>query len=151
MRQSTLCFLLKDKQILLAMKKRGFGTGKWNGPGGKPDGNETIEETAIRETKEEICVLPKNIQQVAIIDFFFQNNPDWDQQVLVYTTTNWEGEPTESEEMKPQWFNQDNLPFESMWPDDKFWLPKVLSGKNIVAKFVFNEQGEIIDYNINEV
>lgn len=31
----TLLFLRKDGRILLAMKKRQFGTGKWNGVKGK--------------------------------------------------------------------------------------------------------------------
>jgi hypothetical protein len=36
MRQTTLVFVFNEKnQILLAMKKRGFGEGKWNGAGGK--------------------------------------------------------------------------------------------------------------------
>jgi ADP-ribose pyrophosphatase YjhB (NUDIX family) len=151
MKQTTLLFLLKDNQILLAMKKRGFGIGKWNGVGGKPDGDEIIKETAIRETKEEIGVTPKNIQQTAIIDFFYQENPDWDQQVLVYTTTEWEGEPTESEEMKPQWFDKNSLPFDSMWPDDPHWLPLVLDNKKLQAKFTFNQNGNIIDQSINEI
>lgn len=43
MRQSTLVFVFnKQKQILLAMKKRGFGVGKWNGAGGKVEDGETI-------------------------------------------------------------------------------------------------------------
>lgn len=151
MRQSTLLFLLQDNQILLAMKKRGFGAGKWNGVGGKPDGDEKIEETAVRETKEEIGVFPRNIKQVASLDFFFQDNPDWDQQVLVYTTNEWDGNPTESEEMKPQWFDQNKLPFDDMWADDKFWLPIILSGKNVIAKFIFNQNGNIVDQSINEI
>lgn len=40
---------------------------------------------------------------------------------------------------------------EQMWPDDKFWLPKVLSGKKIKADFVF-KKGEIISsHNIQIV
>ena len=35
MKQTNLCFLLKDGKVLLGMKKRGFGAGKWNGFGGK--------------------------------------------------------------------------------------------------------------------
>ena len=35
MKKTTLCFLLKNDEVLLAMKKRGFGVGKWNGVGGK--------------------------------------------------------------------------------------------------------------------
>lgn len=151
MRQSTLLFLLKDNQILLAMKKRGFGVGKWNGVGGKSNIDEKIDDTAVRETQEEIGVTPKNIKQVASLDFFFQDNPDWDQQVLVYTTSEWDGDPTETEEMKPQWFDLDKIPYNQMWPDDKFWLPQMLAGKNIIAKFIFNSQNQIIDQSINEI
>lgn len=33
--ETTLCLLKKENSILLAMKKRGFGAGKYNGVGGK--------------------------------------------------------------------------------------------------------------------
>ena len=151
MRQTTLLFLLKDDQILLAMKKRSFGQGRWNGVGGKPELNENIQDTAIRETQEEIGIIPKNISQVATLDFYYKNNPEWDQQVLVFISNSWKGEPIETEEMKPQWFDKDKLPFESMWPDDPFWLPLVLSGKKIKAKFTFGENDVILDKNINEI
>jgi 8-oxo-dGTP pyrophosphatase MutT (NUDIX family) len=45
MRDKTLLFLHKpdEQKILLAMKKRGFGEGKWNGVGGKREPGESIE------------------------------------------------------------------------------------------------------------
>lgn len=60
-RQATLCLLIKDGKILLAMKKRGFGVGRWNGAGGKFDSekDKDILGAAIRETKEEIGVYVK--------------------------------------------------------------------------------------------
>jgi 8-oxo-dGTP pyrophosphatase MutT (NUDIX family) len=151
MRQSTLLFLLKDNQILLAMKKRGFGVNRFNGVGGKPNPDENIFDTAIRETQEEINITPKNIIQVATIDFYFENNPQWDQQVLVYLTKEWEGEPIETEEMNPQWFDIDKLPFENMWPDDPFWLPLILSGKKLQAEFTFDQNSQILNQKINEI
>jgi len=33
--ETTLCLLRRNEEILLAMKKRGFGEGKYNGVGGK--------------------------------------------------------------------------------------------------------------------
>jgi hypothetical protein len=43
MLQTTLVLLFNDQgQILLAMKKRGFGVGKWNGAGGKIHEGETV-------------------------------------------------------------------------------------------------------------
>ena len=77
MRQATLCLLIKENQdkeeLLLAMKKRGFGVGKWNGVGGKINpvkGDRNIEDTAIRETEEEIGVKIKDLEKVAILSFY---------------------------------------------------------------------------------
>ncbi len=44
----TLLFVLRPGQVLLGMKKRGFGKGRWNGFGGKVHKGESIEEAAIR-------------------------------------------------------------------------------------------------------
>jgi ADP-ribose pyrophosphatase YjhB (NUDIX family) len=151
MQQATLLFLVKDNKILLAMKKRGFGVGKWNGVGGKPKDNEDIFDTAIRETQEEINVTPLNISHVATLNFYFKNKSEWNQQVLVFTTHDWKGEPSESEEMSPKWFDVKNIPFESMWTDDPFWLPKILSGKKINAAFTFGDNDIILDQEVHEI
>jgi len=151
LRQATLCFLIKGDEVLLAMKKRGFGEGRWNGVGGKPKLKETIEEAAIRETQEEINVLLRNLNKVAIINFYFPHNPDWNQQVIVFVTKDWKEEPIETEEMNPQWFKKDQLPLDSMWPDDKFWLPMVMEGKKIKAEFLFGPNDIVLDSCVNEV
>ncbi|XP_054107165.1 oxidized purine nucleoside triphosphate hydrolase isoform X1 [Callithrix jacchus] len=44
----TLVLVLQPQRILLGMKKRGFGAGRWNGFGGKVQEGETIEEGAKR-------------------------------------------------------------------------------------------------------
>lgn len=151
LRQATLVFLMKDDEILLAMKKRGFGVDRWNGSGGKRKEDETIKKAAIREVQEEIGVQIINPKQVAILNFFFSNKEDWNQQVIVYTVNKWKGEPTESEEMKPQWFKINKLPYKNMWDDDKYWLPLVLKGKSVEADFLFNENQKMIDKEIKEI
>jgi ADP-ribose pyrophosphatase YjhB (NUDIX family) len=149
--QATLLFLIKSKndkpsQICLAMKKRGFGVGKWNGVGGKiNDSDKSIKDTAIRETIEEINVVPKNLKRVATLTFEYPLHADCNQIVYAYITDKWDGTPTESEEMRPKWFNVSDIPFSQMWPDDKYWIPEVLSGKLIKAKFVFGENNEILE------
>jgi len=150
MRKATLCLLIKEnekeKEVLLAMKKRGFGVGKWNGVGGKLDlqkGDKDIVTTAIRETEEEIGVQITDLEKVAILNFYFPYNQEWNQQVHVFLAKNWQGEPKESEEMLPKWFRDKEIPFEEMWDDDKFWLPHILNGKKLKADFTF-KNGEII-------
>ncbi len=129
LKQATLVFLIKDNQILLAMKKRGFGVGKYNGIGGKQQGNETIEETAKRETQEEIGVRPILLEKIAVTNFSFLGKPDWGQQVTSFICNKWEGAPAESEEMNPKWFDTNEIPFSEMWEDDQYWVPLILPGK----------------------
>lgn len=154
LRQATLVFLIREDEILLAMKKRGFGEGKWNGVGGKPMIDETVIDAAIRETEEEIKVTPKELTKVATMNFYFPKTPrfhDWDQQVVAFFVSEWDGEPTETEEMAPQWFKTHDLPFSDMWPDDIHWLPKVLQGNRIEADFYFNKELSLEDFAIREL
>lgn len=132
------------------MKKRGFGEGKWNGVGGKPNPDESIEDAAIRETFEEIGVKPAKLKHRAVLNFYFpEENKEWNQQVMVYMVDVWEGEPSESEEMAPKWFNHKEIPYESMWSDDIHWLPKVLEGQFVTADFYFDENQQIKDFKLN--
>ena len=152
MRKTSLCIIVKENKILLAMKKRGFGIGKWNGPGGKfntKEGDKNIWDTAIRETEEEIGIKPKDIKEVGVLNFTFPHNSEWDQNVHIFLVKDWDGEPIESEEMLPKWFNIDEIPFNKMWEDDKYWLPEVLNGKKIKkGNFIFAKGNKIKDYEI---
>ena len=160
MKQATLCFLIRggqgDKELLLAMKKKGFGQGRWNGVGGRfvVNKDKNIFNTVIRELKEEIGVEVKNIERVAILNFYHPYLPDirekaW--QVHAFFARSWEGEPKESEEMKPKWFKINEIPFNEMWLDRKFWLSRVLSGEKLKAKFFYKEDEIISSHNIKVV
>lgn len=159
MRQATLSFLIKgsqkEKELLLAMKKKGFGKGKWNGVGGRLDfkKDKDIFDTAIRETKEEIGVEIKNMERVAILNFHYlhlkNNEKEWP--VHVFLVKDWQGEPKETEEMTPKWFKIKEIPFNKMWPDDKFWLPKILAGEKLKADFIFQKGETISSHNIEVV
>ena len=154
LRQATICLLRKENKVLLAMKKRGFGVGKWNGVGGKVKEGETVEQAVIRETQEEIGVIPLFLQKAALLDFYFPDVPtekDWNQQVIVFTTDKWEGEPTESEEMLPKWFKISGVPYDQMWSDDILWMPKVFSGQKVKAEFIFSGEGELKEHRFEKL
>ena len=124
-----------EKELLLAMKKKGFGQGKWNEVGGKFDSknDKNIIEAAKRELREEAGVTTKEIEKMAILNFsypYLSDSEEKEWQVHVFFAKKWEGEPKESEEMKPKWFKINEIPFNQMWPDDKSWLPRVLNGEN---------------------
>jgi len=132
------------------MKKRGFGEGRWNGFGGKVEEGETIEDSILREIKEEAGIVPTDLQKRGIFEFTFEG----DAQILevhFFSAQEFEGEPFESEEMRPQWFKEDEIPFEDMWPDDKHWFPLFLKGKNFKGKFHFQDHDILLEHDIEEV
>lgn len=150
----TLLFLLREdkKEILLAMKKRGFGEGKWNGVGGKVEEGETVEQAVIREAQEEIGVGldEKDLVQRGELFFSFDAPDEARLRVRIFTTTCWEGTPAESEEMSPKWFSFEDVPYNDMWVDDPHWLPELLSGKNIHGEFRFTADGsEILSHHVD--
>jgi mutator protein MutT len=153
MRNTTLLFLVKKDgdgiiDICLAMKKRGFGVGRYNGAGGKVEEGETIEDAVKREAHEEIGVIVQVLEKCAELTFTFPHKEDWNQVVHVYITDSWLGDIVETEEMNPVWFSVDGIPYTTMWPDDIFWLPQVLEGSKVNARFTFAEGDVITDQDV---
>jgi 8-oxo-dGTP pyrophosphatase MutT (NUDIX family) len=153
MRDVTIVFLVrKDRsEVLLAMKKRGFGEGLWNGYGGKVEREDKdISSSAVRECREEAEVEIRSPKKVAEIDFFFVDKPEWDQRAHVFLVEKWDGEPVETEEMRPKWFKVDEIPFEKMWVDDVIWLPRILDGESLKMEFSFKGSDEIVAQKIEK-
>jgi 8-oxo-dGTP pyrophosphatase MutT (NUDIX family) len=148
----SLLFLKREGEILLAMKKRGFGEGRWNGVGGKVEEGESIEEAMVRETQEEISVTPTAYEKVGDIRFdeYFKGEPTI-MHVHVFVASEWDGTPQESEEMIPRWFKHEDIPYAEMWSDDEHWLPAVLEGKKVSADFKLDESDAIVSHTITEV
>eukprot|EP01129_Flabellula_baltica_P008633 TRINITY_DN3451_c0_g1_i2.p1 TRINITY_DN3451_c0_g1~~TRINITY_DN3451_c0_g1_i2.p1 ORF type:complete len:160 (-),score=26.71 TRINITY_DN3451_c0_g1_i2:73-552(-) len=148
---TSLLFLIDQHRhhILLAHKKRGFGTHKYNGVGGKAEEGESIEETAIRECQEEIevDVSACDLKKVGVLKFYYESNPKWNNVCHVFITHQWTGVPSETEEMNPHWFPIDEIPYESMWVDDKLWLPRVLNGHQVHYEFLFDNEMNLSEYN----
>lgn len=144
-----LLYLEKGNKIMLAMKKRGFGEGRYNGVGGKVEPGETIEQALIRESQEEINVTPINFEKMADINFdeFYKGKPT-NMHVHIFIASKWSGEPTESEEMTPKWFNKNNLPFDKMWPNDLLWIPQVFAGKKLIANFKLDKDDQVVSHDI---
>ncbi len=154
LRPASLCLLLREDEVLLALKKRGFGMGKWTGVGGKPEPGETIDQTAVRETEDEIGVTPLAPRRVATLDFIFPDQPQfagWSMRVAVYLADHWIGEPVETEEVAPAWFRRDAIPYPGMWADAPYWLPPVLRGQHIHAEFHFDGEQRVRDCTIVEL
>ncbi|XP_013192339.2 oxidized purine nucleoside triphosphate hydrolase-like [Amyelois transitella] len=148
----TLVFVRQENQILLGMKKRGFGVNKWNGFGGKVEPNESIIEAAARELKEECSLEVKtsDLKNIGHLEFTFEGQPTL-MDVRVYSTDIFTGKPTESEEMRPKWFDVEDIPFDEMWLDDRLWFPYMFQGKTFFGRFHYEGFEKILNYKIEEL
>ena len=140
-KQYTICVVHQDSRILLGLKKKGFGIGRWNGFGGKVESGENIEEAALRELREEAGLTALDMTKRGVIDFAFENDPKT-LEVHIFSATKFQGKPLESDEMSPKWFDIKAIPFEQMWSDDIHWLPMLLSEKLFKGNFLFDRPSD---------
>lgn len=148
----TLVFLVKDGQILLAMKKRGFGANRYNGVGGKLEPNESMEAALVREAQEEIGATPTHYWKVAEHDFTqYEEGVPWHMYVHAYLCDEWEGMPIETDEMAPKWFAIEDIPYDKMWEGDTYWLPQVLNGGKVNGQYIFDKNDTILSHVIDIV
>ena len=127
MSQASLCFIMQGDRVLLIRKKRGVGAGKINGPGGKVEPGESMLESAVRETREEIGVTPRELELRGELFFDFVGS-----RVVhcgVFLARDFDGEPIETDEAIPIWHSTAKMPFDEMWEDDRVWFPLLQAGK----------------------
>jgi len=133
---ATLCFVIRNGEILLIRKKRGLGAGKINGPGGRLEPGETPLQAAIRETEEELGVTPLEPEWAGTLRFEFLDGYRLD--CSVFVAFDCIGTAIETDEAVPMWTPLAEIPYDEMWADDRFWLPGVIEGGKFLGFFRFN-------------
>ena len=126
-------------EVLLGDKRTGLGRGKVVGIGGKLDPGETPREAAVREVAEEIGVRVEasDLHEAGAVDYHFPTKPEWSQRSTVFVCRRWLGEPVQTPEITPCWYTLDAVPYSRMWDDASRWLPGVLRGGTVDARFTF--------------
>ncbi|KAJ3342935.1 Nudix (Nucleoside diphosphate linked moiety X)-type motif 1 [Gonapodya sp. JEL0774] len=127
-------------QVLLGLKKRGFGCGLWNGFGGKVERGETILGGAMREVREECGLVTETLEKVGINYFTVS--------IIAVKGT---GHIRESDEMAPKWWKVPEIPYASMWVDDPLWYPHLFARRHWLAKFDFGDLSTVLDHHVQVV
>jgi 8-oxo-dGTP diphosphatase len=133
---AVLTFIRREGQLLLILKKRGLGHGKFNAPGGRLEAGETPEQAAVRETQEEVKLTPLNLCFAGQLDFAFVDG--YSLRCHVFTSDACEGTPGETDEAVPFWCDETEIPYGRMWSDDRLWIPLMLQGRRFEAQFIFD-------------
>lgn len=140
--EATLCYPVVGDEVLLIEKQRGLGAGKVVGPGGTVEADESPRECVIREVREELAVTPVAPSKVG--EFTFRFGDEDPRLVHVFRADDVDGTPTASPEAVPRWAPVDDLPYDRMWADDRYWLPHLLAGESFTAHFDFDADGDTL-------
>ena len=128
--------MFRGDSVLLIDKLRGHGRGKVNAPGGKFEPGESARDCAFRELHEEVGLHAHSLIHRATLRFLDTGN-GFSLEGHVYVTDEVRGTPVRTAEAIPFWCPRDQIPYEKMWEDDRYWLPHVLEGSSVVADFIF--------------
>ncbi len=143
--QVCVVYLLREgatgPQVLLGRKKKGLGTGNYVGLGGKLEPGESVTDAAVREVWEEsgIRLTPDVLEARGRLTYLFPHREAWSQESSVFVCSRWSGQPVESDELAPEFFDLDALPLDEMWDDARHWLPGVLTGGTVRETYTFGD------------
>jgi len=133
---------LKKKRLINRQREQ-LGIGLYNGFGGLKKLGETIKSCARREAEKEsgFQILEMKKCGVALV----LHNYDADEiELHFYLVTKYQGKARETDEMIPEFFSNNNIPYDKMWPTDYYILPKFLSGQNCIALFIIDKEKNLI-------
>ena len=151
---STICYIDNGSQLLLLYrnkKKNDIHHGKWISVGGKFEAEEDPKSCAIREIKEETGLEAKKLVVLGFFSFriFTHDGRDW--YAFVYRVKEYSGELIDDcDEGQLEWVDYDQVLTKPTWTGDALILKWVLEAKGFfIAKFKYNELGELVDYEVD--
>ncbi|XP_043944861.1 7,8-dihydro-8-oxoguanine triphosphatase [Protopterus annectens] len=103
-----------------------------------------------RELLEECSLVADALEKVGQIKFEFVGETEL-LDVHIFRADDFHGEPSESDEMHPRWFELDKVPYSQMWPDDIYWYPMMLERKKFLGYFKFQGHDTILEHTLQEV
>src|SRR5437870_2628952 len=111
-------YLVRNGEILLGERIRvshGLGKLLFSGIGGKigdlpGNEHESAEQALEREFREEVTISITSYHHMGHAIYLYPHKPLYNQSVSIYMIDRWQGEPQNTDAIRPRWFNQAELP-----------------------------------------
>ena len=146
---TTVVYLKRDDNYLLLYrnkKKNDINHAKWIGVGGRKEANETIDECAIRETKEETGFDIHSLKCAGEVLFI---DDDLYMMMYVYEVTDFSGSQIDCDEGELRWIPIKDIYDYPMWEGDKAFLPKLINHESYFKMTLRYLHGELMSIENN--
>lgn len=142
----SLCYILRDEQVLLLKRNRIPHIGLWSAPGGKTEHGESPQETVIREVFEETGLIINQPVLKALqtsVDIHYPVH--W--MLSIFVATEFTGNMINSSEGLLQWHPIDTVPtLDRPYPDTCYW-DYIINRRSGLwqGKFVYDTHEHLIE------
>ena len=119
---STLCYLLRGDEVLMmhrTRKKNDMNHDKWIAVGGRFEKDESPEDCALREVKEETGLTMTAWQYRGVVLFLNDQYPP--ERMHLFTSDAFEGELTDCDEGELVWLPKEQLDTLPQWEGDRIF------------------------------
>lgn len=129
MQETTLCYIEHAGNYLMLLrnkKQNDLNEGKWIGVGGKLEPNETPEQCALREIREETGLTALDLTARGVVHF---DSDAWGSEIMhLYTVTRFEGQLTDCDEGELRWIDKSEIFDLHLWDGDRVFLQYLIDG-----------------------
>ena len=144
MKQTTLCYIEREGCYLMlhrTKKKNDENRDKWIGIGGHIECGETPMDCILRECREETGLTLLDCRYRGIVRF--RSDIYDDEDMYLFTATQFSGEMTECDEGELAWIAKGRLLDLTLWEGDRIFL-KLLETRFVPFNLLLQYQGEAL-------
>ena len=124
--ETVLCYIERNNKYLMLLRnkrKNDLNEGKWLGIGGHIEYNEEPDDALIREVKEETGIRLLDYTKRGLIYFI---DVDYTELMHLYTSNEFEGFITPSDEGSLSWIDKDRIFDLNLWDGDRVFLKEMM-------------------------
>lgn len=148
MKNTTLCYICKDKKILMLYrnkKKIDVNKGKWIGVGGHFLEGETAEECLLREVYEETGLMLTQYRLMGKLIFFID---DIEEVCFLYKAYDFTGEIIDCDEGILEWIDESKILELPLWEGDYLFLNRLLHEDDYFEMKLIYKKDKLIEWRI---